>query len=134
MPDRKYVGEEGLRKLKAAGLDSIPGGGAEIFDETIRTEICPDKTSSEEWLRIYSVAHSMGIPSNATMLYGLLENYEHRVDHMNRLRELQKKTYGFNAFILLKFKRENKEYSTLKSVLANDRKTGCTTFTQFWCR
>ena len=106
--------EVGLRKLQAAGLESIPGGGAEIFDETIRAEICPDKTGSEEWLRIHSVAHRMGIPTNATILYGLLENYEHRVDHMNRLREMQKKTNGFNAFIPLKFKRENNEYSKVK--------------------
>jgi len=115
--------EDGLRKLKAAGLESIPGGGAEIFDETVRAEICPDKTGSKEWLRIHSVAHSMGIPTNATMLYGLLENYEHRVDHLNRLRETQKKTNGFNAFIPLKFKRENNEYSKVKeSTLIEDLK------------
>lgn len=106
--------ENGLRKLKAAGLQSMPGGGAEIFDEKIRAEICPDKTGSKEWLRIHSVAHSMGIPTNATMLYGLLENYEHRVDHLNRLREIQNQTNGFNAFIPLKFKRENNEYSKVK--------------------
>lgn len=106
--------EMGLRKLKDAGLESMPGGGAEIFDETIRTEICPDKTGSKEWLRIHSVAHHMGIPTNATMLYGLLENYGHRVDHLNRLRETQNKTNGFNAFIPLKFKRENNEYSKVK--------------------
>jgi len=115
--------EEGLQKLKSAGLESMPGGGAEIFDETIRAEICPDKTGSEEWLRIHSVAHKMGIPTNATMLYGLLENYEHRVDHINRLRELQKKTNGFNAFIPLKFKRENNAYSHVKeSTLIEDLK------------
>jgi aminodeoxyfutalosine synthase len=115
--------EEGLRKLKAAGLESMPGGGAEIFDEKIRAEICPDKTGSEEWLRIHSVAHNMGIPTNATMLYGLLENYEHRVDHLNRLRETQKITNGFNAFIPLKFKRENNEYSKIKeSTLIEDLK------------
>ena len=106
--------EEGLQKLKAAGLESMPGGGAEIFDEKLRAEICPDKAGSEEWLRIHSVAHSMGIPTNATILYGLLETYEHRVDHLNRLRELQKKTKGFNAFIPLKFRRENNEYSKVK--------------------
>ncbi len=106
--------EEGLTKLNAAGLESMPGGGAEIFDETIRAEICPDKTGSEEWLRIHSVAHKMGIPTNATILYGLLENYSHRVDHLNRLRELQDKTKGFNAFIPLKFKRENNKYSNIK--------------------
>lgn len=106
--------EEGLLKLKEAGLESMPGGGAEIFDEEIRAEICPDKTSSEEWLRIHAVAHQMEIPTNATMLYGLLENYEHRIDHLNRLRSLQDKTGGFNAFIPLKFRNENNKYSNIK--------------------
>ncbi len=115
--------EEGLQKLKNAGLESMPGGGAEIFDETLRAKICPDKTGSEEWLRIHSVAHQMGIPTNATILYGLLENYEHRVDHLNRLRKTQEKTGGFNAFIPLKFKRENNEYSKVKeSTLVEDLK------------
>ena len=115
--------EEGLQKLKDAGLESMPGGGAEIFDEKLRAEICPDKTGSEEWLRIHSVAHKMGIPTNATILYGLLENYENRVDHLNRLRETQKKTNGFNAFIPLKFKRENNEYSKVKeSTIIEDLK------------
>jgi aminodeoxyfutalosine synthase len=115
--------EEGLQKLKAAGLESMPGGGAEIFDETLRAEICPDKTGSAEWLRIHGVAHEMGIPTNATMLYGLLENYEHRVDHLNRLREQQKQSNGFNAFIPLKFKRENNAYSHIKeSTLIEDLK------------
>lgn len=115
--------EEGLQKLKAAGLESMPGGGAEIFDETLRAEICPDKTGSTGWLNIHAVAHGMGIPTNATMLYGLLENYEHRVDHLNRLRELQKQTHGFNAFIPLKFKRENNAYSHIKeSTLIEDLK------------
>jgi len=106
--------EEGLSILKDAGLVSMPGGGAEIFDETLRAEICPDKTGSAEWLRIHSIAHKMGIPTNATMLYGLLENYEHRVDHLNRLRLLQEQTGGFNAFIPLKFRRENNSYSKIK--------------------
>lgn len=115
--------EEGLKKLKEAGLESMPGGGAEIFDEEIRAEICPDKTGSEEWLRIHSVAHEMGIPTNATILYGLLEKYEHRVDHLNRLRELQDKTNGFNAFIPLKFRRENNKYSHVKeSTIIEDLK------------
>ncbi len=103
--------EDGLKKLKEAGLESMPGGGAEIFDEDIRAEICPDKTGSQEWLRIHAEAHKMGIPTNATMLYGLLENYEHRVDHLDRLRKLQDITNGFNAFIPLKFKRANNNYS-----------------------
>lgn len=115
--------EEGLKKLKEAGLQSMPGGGAEIFDEELRAKICPDKTGSEEWLRIHSVAHKMGIPTNATMLYGLLETYEHRVDHLNRLRNLQDQTNGFNAFIPLKFRRENNEYSKVKeSTLIEDLK------------
>ena len=115
--------EEGLQKLKDAGLQSMPGGGAEIFDEKLRAEICPDKTGSEKWLRIHTVAHKMGIPTNATILYGLLETYEHRVDHLNRLRETQKKSKGFNAFIPLKFRRENNEYSRVKeSTLIEDLK------------
>jgi len=89
----------------------------------LRAEICPDKTGSAEWLRIHSVAHKMGIPTNATMLYGLLENYEHRVDHLNRLRILQNETGGFNAFIPLKFKRENNAYSRIKeTTLVEDLK------------
>jgi aminodeoxyfutalosine synthase len=115
--------EEGLQRLKDAGLKSMPGGGAEIFDEKLRAEICPDKTGSAEWLRIHTVAHKMGIPTNATMLYGLLENYEQRVDHLNRLRETQNESHGFNAFIPLKFKRENNEYSRIKeSTLIEDLK------------
>lgn len=106
--------EEGLLRLKAAGLESMPGGGAEIFDELLRAEICPDKTSSSEWLRIHSLAHSMNIPTNATMLYGLLENYSHRIDHLERLRLLQDQTKGFNAFIPLKFRHENNQYSKIK--------------------
>jgi aminodeoxyfutalosine synthase len=106
--------EDGLKRLKDAGLNSMPGGGAEIFDEKIRAEICPDKTGSADWLNIHRTAHKLGIPTNATMLYGLLENYEHRIDHLNRLRELQKQTNGFNAFIPLKFRRENNAYSHKK--------------------
>ncbi|MEN8117455.1 MAG: aminofutalosine synthase MqnE [Bacteroidota bacterium] len=115
--------EEGLKMLKKAGLESMPGGGAEIFDEELRAEICPDKTSSEEWLKIHSLAHKMGIPTNSTILYGLLEKYDHRVDHLDRLRKLQDETNGFNAFIPLKFRRENNAYSTVKeSTLIEDLK------------
>jgi len=95
--------KEGLMKLKSAGLNSIPGGGAEIFDEEIRSRIAPDKTSSHKWLEIHETAHAIGIPSNATMLYGHIENYPHRIDHLNRLRMLQDKTGGFNCFIPLKY-------------------------------
>ncbi|HNU77712.1 MAG: aminofutalosine synthase MqnE [Prolixibacteraceae bacterium] len=104
--------EEGLQVLKDAGLVAMPGGGAEIFDETLRAGICPDKTTSTEWLSIHETAHRMGIPTNATMLYGLKENYLHRVDHLSRLRDLQDKTGGFNAFIPLKFRKANNLYAS----------------------
>lgn len=108
--------EDGLKKLKEYGLDSIPGGGAEIFDEEIRKIICREKSSSEQWLSIHEKAHMLGIPSNATMLYGHLENYSHRIDHMERLRKLQEKTGGFNAFIPLKYKKANNSMSHLGEV------------------
>ena len=99
--------EEGLRLLKEAGMESIPGGGAEIFDEKIRAEICPGKCSSAEWLEMHEEAHKMGFDSNATMLYGHIENIDHRIDHLMRLRDLQDRTGGFNAFIPLKFRSAN---------------------------
>ena len=107
---------EGISLLKDAGLGSIPGGGAEIFGESIRSVICAEKTSSDKWLNIHRTAHEMGIPSNATMLYGHIENYGHRVDHLNRLRELQDITGGFNAFIPLKYKSKNNSMSALGEV------------------
>lgn len=103
--------EEGLRYLKDAGLDSLPGGGAEIFDETIREQICADKVSSEGWLQIHQAAHRLGMHTNATMLYGHIENYQHRIDHMERLRSLQDQTHGFNTFIPLKFRNHDNEMS-----------------------
>lgn len=102
---------EGLSLLKEAGLISMPGGGAEIFDETLRAKICPDKTSSEKWLEIHKTAHQLGLQTNSTMLYGLLEDYHHRIDHLNRLRTLQDETGGFNAFIPLKFRHYNNAFS-----------------------
>jgi aminodeoxyfutalosine synthase len=108
--------EDGLKKLKEYGLDSIPGGGAEIFDEKLRAGICNEKTSSEMWLAIHEAAHSTGIPSNATMLYGHVETYAHRIDHMERLRKLQDRTGGFNAFIPLKYKKANNSMSYLGEV------------------
>lgn len=108
--------ENGLKLLKEAGLGSMPGGGAEIFDEQIRQKICPDKTNSAEWLRIHKTAHQLSIPTNATMLYGLIETYEHRIDHMDRLRTLQDETKGFNAFIPLKFRHYNNSFSHIKEV------------------
>ena len=108
--------EEGLVLLKKYGLDSIPGGGAEIFDEVIRKEICYEKSSSELWLEIHETAHRLGIPSNATMLYGHFETYSHRIDHLERLRSLQDRTKGFNAFIPLKYKKSNNSMSYLGEV------------------
>jgi len=108
--------EEGLAMLKDNGLGSIPGGGAEIFDEELRENICKGKTSSERWLLIHETAHRLGIPSNATMLYGHIENYSHRIDHMDRLRSLQDRTGGFNAFIPLKFRKENNSLEYLGEV------------------
>jgi aminodeoxyfutalosine synthase len=102
---------EGLLKLKECGLMSIPGGGAEIFDEKIRAKICRDKSSSSRWLEIHEEAHKLGIPSNATILYGHMETYEHRIDHMERLRKLQDRTGGFNSFIPLKFRKANNQMS-----------------------
>lgn len=107
---------EGLRMLRSCGLDSIPGGGAEIFDEDIRQKICPGKTSSARWLTIHETAHNMGIPSNATILYGHIENYAHRIDHMERLRTLQDRSGGFNAFIPLKYKKLNNPMSAAGEV------------------
>ncbi len=108
--------KEGLTYLKECGLGSIPGGGAEIFDETIRMNIAGMKSSSETWLEIHETAHQLGITSNATMLYGHLETYTHRIDHMERLRQLQDRTGGFNAFIPLKFKNWNNEMEQLPEV------------------
>lgn len=103
--------EEGLRILKEHGQDSLPGGGAEIFDEEIRKQICEDKCTSVQWLEIHETAHKLGMPSNATMLYGHVESFEHRIDHMNRLRNLQDKTKGFNTFIPLKFRNKGNQMS-----------------------
>ena len=103
--------EEGMQQLKDAGLQSLPGGGAEIFDETIRQQISADKVDAEGWLRIHEAAHNLGMHTNATMLYGHIENYAHRIDHMSRLRNLQDKTHGFNTFIPLKFRNKNNDMS-----------------------
>lgn len=108
--------EEGLRILKEHGQDSLPGGGAEIFDEAIREEICGDKCTSAEWLEIHETAHKLGMPSNATMLYGHVESYANRIDHMLRLRDLQDKTGGFNTFIPLKFRNSNNQMSHVSEV------------------
>ncbi len=105
-----------LRKLKEAGLDSMPGGGAEIFDEEIRSIICSKKTKGKKWLEVHEIAHKIGLNSNATMLYGHIENARHRIEHMEMLRNLQDKTNGFNAFIPLKFKNKNNRLSSIPEV------------------
>lgn len=107
---------EGLSILKEHGQDSLPGGGAEIFDEAVRAEICNDKCTSAQWLEIHEAAHSLGMPSNATMLYGHIEEPKHLVDHMHRLRELQDKTQGFNTFIPLKFRNGDNQMSHIQEV------------------
>jgi aminodeoxyfutalosine synthase len=94
---------EVLERLRRAGLDSLPGGGAEIFHPAVRTRIASDKATADEWLDVHRVAHRMGMSTNATMLYGHIETFEHRVDHLLRLRALQDETNGFQAFIPLAF-------------------------------
>lgn len=101
--------EEGMRMMREAGLQSLPGGGAEIFHPDIRVQICHDKVDAEGWLAIHRTAHNMGMVTNATMLYGHIEEYWHRVDHMTRLRDLQDETHGFNTFIPLKFRNKDNE-------------------------
>jgi aminodeoxyfutalosine synthase len=95
--------EETLRQLKQAGLDSLPGGGAEIFNERVRRVICDHKIDGEQWLETARTAHNIGLKSNATMLYGHIENDEDRADHLIRLRTLQDETHGFQTFIPLAF-------------------------------
>lgn len=100
---------DGMKYLHDAGLDSLPGGGAEIFAPDIRQQIAGDKIDGTGWLYIHETAHKLGMQSNATMLYGHIENFEHRVDHMRRLRELQDQTKGFNTFIPLKFRNKDND-------------------------
>ncbi|MEP7166074.1 MAG: aminofutalosine synthase MqnE [Ferruginibacter sp.] len=117
----KATVEEGMQQLKDAGLQSLPGGGAEIFHPEIREQICADKVTGEGWLHIHETAHSLGMHSNATMLYGHIEKYEHRIDHMNKLRTLQDKTGGFNTFIPLKFRNANNDMSHIpESTIVED--------------
>lgn len=103
--------EEGLKFLIDAGLNSIPGGGAEIFHPEIREQICADKVDGDGWLKIHETAHQLGLHSNATMLYGHIEQYWHRIDHMSRLRNLQDATGGFQTFIPLKFRNQDNDMS-----------------------
>ncbi len=107
----KKTAAEGMKYLHEAGLDSLPGGGAEIFAPEIREKICADKVDANGWLEIHEAAHNLGMHSNATMLYGHIEEYKHRIDHMERLRQLQDKTGGFNTFIPLKFRNKQNDMS-----------------------
>jgi aminodeoxyfutalosine synthase len=103
----------GMRMMKDAGLESIPGGGAEIFHPEIREQIAKDKCTADQWLDIHEEWHKLGMRSNATMLYGHIERYEHRIDHMDRLRQLQDKTGGFQTFIPLKFRNKDNQMSNV---------------------
>lgn len=107
----KVSTEEGMRLAHEAGLDSLPGGGAEIFHPEIRTQICEDKVDADGWLHIHKTAHLLGMHSNATLLYGHIEKFWHRIDHMDRLRTLQDETGGFNTFIPLKFRNKDNDMS-----------------------
>ena len=113
--------EEGLQQLREAGLQSLPGGGAEIFHPEVREIIAGDKVTGEGWLKIHEAAHNLGMHSNATMLYGHVEKFEHRIDHMSKLRDLQDKTKGFNTFIPLKFRNANNDMSYItESTITED--------------
>lgn len=106
----------GMRMMKEAGLDSMPGGGAEIFHPEVRNQIAKDKCTGEQWLQIHEEWHKLGMPSNATMLYGHIEEYVHRIDHLEQLRQLQDRTGGFQAFIPLKFRNKDNQMSHVPEV------------------
>lgn len=108
--------KETLSRLKQAGLDSIPGGGAEIFDPEVRRSIAGGKAPAHTWLEVHEIAHTLGLFSNATMLYGHVENYGHRIDHMLRLRDVQDRTGGFKSFIPLRYRNESNALSRLEEV------------------
>lgn len=108
-----------LAELQSAGLGSLPGGGAEILGKAVRDRLCPEKISGERWLEIMRFVHAAGLKSNATMLYGHIETYADRVDHMRRLRELQDETGGFQVFIPLSFQKENNPLGHLKNPLSS---------------
>jgi len=112
-----------MKLMKEAGLDSMPGGGAEIFHPDIRDEIAGGKCSGEEWLSIHREWHKLGMRSNATMLYGHIEKYHHRIDHLEKLRSLQDETGGFQTFIPLKFRNKGNQMSHVsESTVVEDLK------------
>jgi len=106
----------GMKLMKEAGLESMPGGGAEIFHPEVREVIAKDKCTADQWLAIHEEWHKLGMRSNATMLYGHIERFEHRVDHMERLRQLQDKTGGFQTFIPLKFRNQHNQMDQVPEV------------------
>jgi len=106
----------GMKMMKEAGLGSLPGGGAEIFHPEIREKIAKDKCTGDQWLQIHEEWHKLGCRSNATILYGHIEEYRHRIDHMERLRVLQDKTGGFQTFIPLKFRNQDNQMSNVPEV------------------
>ncbi|HMS99347.1 MAG TPA: aminofutalosine synthase MqnE [Saprospiraceae bacterium] len=108
--------EDGMALMKESGLDSLPGGGAEIFHPEIRDQIAGGKCSGDQWLQIHEIWHKLGGKSNATMLYGHIENYGHRVHHLDLLRQLQDKTGGFQTFIPLKFRNKDNQMSHVPEV------------------
>jgi aminodeoxyfutalosine synthase len=112
----KLTIEETLLRLQKAGLDSLPGGGAEIFEPTVRRKIAGGKAPAHSWLEVHSTGHKIGLRSNATMLYGHIEEPEHRIDHMLQLRDLQDKHDGFMSFIPLRYLNENNALSDLPEV------------------
>ncbi len=112
--------EETILALKKAGLDMMPGGGAEVMSERVRQALFPKKISGQRWLEITEAVHRAGIPTNATMLYGHIETLEERVDHLILLRELQDRTGGFSAFIPLAFHSQNTQLSHIPSTTAMD--------------
>lgn len=103
--------EDGMRQIMESGVDSLPGGGAEIFHPEIREQIAADKCTGEQWLELHAIWHRLGRRSNATMLYGHIEKFEHRIDHLERLRALQDETGGFQTFIPLKFRNQDNQMS-----------------------
>ncbi len=111
---------QALERLKLAGLGSLPGGGAEIFDPEVRKRIAGGKAPAHTWLEVHEAAHRIGLLSNATMLYGHVEEYRHRLDHMSRLRDLQDRTGGFKSFIPLRYRNESNALSHIPEVLPEE--------------
>lgn len=116
--------KQGIKELISSGMDSVTGGGAEIFDENIRGQICSSKATSEQWLEFHSTAHKLNLKTNATMLYGHIEKLHHRIEHLNRLRIVQDKTNGFLSFIPLKYRNKNNQMSYIEECsIIEDLKT-----------